>query len=158
VRASEVRLVADEFVKDGQVIAFQRVHLLPGARLDTGGPAALQMVALSEKKRAARKGRARRASPGDPVKRPRGRATRAPGASSRRTSRAATDAGNDADSVGSLVETALRSWRSQEAKKRGIPAFRILTDRTLVGIARARPADEDELLAISGIGPALLKK
>jgi len=60
--------------------------------------------------------------------------------------------------VGSLVETALRSWRSQEAKKRGIPAFRILTDRTLVGIARARPADEDELLAISGIGPALLKK
>jgi DNA helicase-2/ATP-dependent DNA helicase PcrA len=39
-----------------------------------------------------------------------------------------------------------------------VPAFRILTDRTLLGIARARPADETELLHVAGIGPGLLAK
>ena len=38
-RASEVRMVGDEFVKEGTTIAFQRVFLAPGARA-RGGPAA----------------------------------------------------------------------------------------------------------------------
>jgi superfamily II DNA helicase RecQ len=58
----------------------------------------------------------------------------------------------------SPVEEALRGWRAKEAKKRGVPAFRILTDRTLVGLARARPSDETELLDVSGIGPAVVAK
>lgn len=41
-------------------------------------------------------------------------------------------------------------------EERRVPAFRILTDRTLVGIASARPTDETELPAAPGIGPALL--
>jgi superfamily II DNA helicase RecQ len=44
------------------------------------------------------------------------------------------------------------------AKKLGVPAFRVLTDRTLVGIATEVPADEQALLGVSGIGPALLAK
>jgi superfamily II DNA helicase RecQ len=39
-----------------------------------------------------------------------------------------------------------------------VPAFRVLTDRTLIGIVHARPKDESELLDVSGIGPALLQK
>jgi superfamily II DNA helicase RecQ len=39
-----------------------------------------------------------------------------------------------------------------------VPAFRILTDRTLVGIAEARPESEAQLLAISGMGMALVAK
>jgi DNA topoisomerase III len=56
------------------------------------------------------------------------------------------------------LEAALRAWRTTEAKKRRVPAFRILTDRTLIGIVHARPKDESELLDVSGIGPALLQK
>jgi superfamily II DNA helicase RecQ len=53
------------------------------------------------------------------------------------------------------LEAQLRAWRSAEAKKR---AFRILTDRTLLGIAEARPTSEAQLLAVSGMGMTLLQK
>ena len=46
----------------------------------------------------------------------------------------------------------------ERSQKRGVPAFRILTNQTLYGIAVARPKDEGELLDVSGIGPALLEK
>ena len=49
----------------------------------------------------------------------------------------------------------LKAWRLQEARRRRIPAFRILTDRTLAALAAARPSTERELLAIHGIGPKL---
>ncbi len=52
----------------------------------------------------------------------------------------------------------LREWRLGEARRRRIPAFRILRDRVLASISRARPSDEEELLEISGIGPAIAKK
>jgi len=52
----------------------------------------------------------------------------------------------------------LREWRLNEARRRRVPAFRILTDRTLVAICRARPADHEELLDVPGIGPTLARK
>jgi DNA topoisomerase-3 len=48
----------------------------------------------------------------------------------------------------------LREWRLEEARRRRVPAFRILSDRTLAAICRARPVDEEELLEVAGIGPA----
>ena len=39
-----------------------------------------------------------------------------------------------------------------------MPAFRILTDRTLAAICRARPTDQEELLDVPGIGPTLVRK
>jgi DNA topoisomerase-3 len=39
-----------------------------------------------------------------------------------------------------------------------MPAFRVLTDRTLLAIASARPTDEAALLEVPGIGPRLLQK
>ena len=56
------------------------------------------------------------------------------------------------------VEKALRAWRLSEAKKRGIPAFRILTDQVLHAMAEDRPATDDDLLSISGVGLATVKK
>jgi DNA topoisomerase-3 len=53
---------------------------------------------------------------------------------------------------------ALKHWRLQLARRRRIPAFRILTDRVLHRIAEACPTTEDALLEISGFGPVLLKK
>lgn len=48
--------------------------------------------------------------------------------------------------------TTLKAWRLAEAKRRGVPAFRILTDRSLEDLARRRPASARELLEVSGIG------
>ena len=61
-------------------------------------------------------------------------------------------------STDSGVEDALRAWRLVEAKRHGVPAFRILTDQTLKAIAANRPATAAELLAIPGIGISTVEK
>jgi ATP-dependent DNA helicase RecQ len=79
--------------------------------------------------------------------------------SARRTragSRAAATADDqESDADPELVER-LRSWRSDEAKRRGVPAYVVFHDRTLAAIAAARPRDRRTLLAIKGMGPAKL--
>jgi DNA topoisomerase-3 len=52
----------------------------------------------------------------------------------------------------------LKAWRLAEAKKKGIPAFRILTDRALEAVVTERPRTAAELLRISGIGRAVVEK
>jgi ATP-dependent DNA helicase RecQ len=52
----------------------------------------------------------------------------------------------------------LKDWRLRESRKGGVPAFRVLHDRTLLGIAAARPRDEEGLLAVAGFGPGLFKR
>jgi ATP-dependent DNA helicase RecQ len=52
--------------------------------------------------------------------------------------------------------TRLKAWRTEEARRRSLPPYVILHDRTLVAIAAARPADAGELARIKGIGPAKL--
>jgi len=42
-------------------------------------------------------------------------------------------------------------WRDQEARHRDIPHFKVLHDRVLTAIARARPFSKDELLRVEGI-------
>jgi DNA topoisomerase-3 len=61
------------------------------------------------------------------------------------------------DAPSALVD-ALRGFRRSEAAQRSVPAFRILTDRVLFAVAREQPRSESELLAIQGIGPAIVKK
>ncbi|KDA00215.1 ATP-dependent DNA helicase RecQ [Hyphomonas polymorpha PS728] len=51
----------------------------------------------------------------------------------------------------SLFE-ALRTWRTNLAKERGVPPYVIFHDRTLAEIARERPATPDALREISGVG------
>ena len=53
---------------------------------------------------------------------------------------------------------ALRAWRLGEAQRVGVPAFRILHDRTLLGVATEAPRDEDALLRVAGIGPGLARR
>ncbi len=54
-----------------------------------------------------------------------------------------------------LVEQ-LKTWRLETAVASSVPAYVILTDKTLHAIAAARPRTERELIMISGIGPAKL--
>jgi ATP-dependent DNA helicase RecQ len=44
------------------------------------------------------------------------------------------------------------------AKKRRVPAYVIFHDKTLIELAKARPKNFDDMLEISGIGEAKLKK
>ncbi|MFN7994759.1 MAG: DNA topoisomerase 3 [Bryobacteraceae bacterium] len=57
------------------------------------------------------------------------------------------------DVANTALEEALRQWRLGEAKRRGLPAFRILTDKALQAIASTKPASVRELLEIPGVGP-----
>jgi DNA topoisomerase-3 len=56
------------------------------------------------------------------------------------------------------TEEVLRAWRLTLAKRQGVPAFRIMTDKVLGAIARNRPRTAAELLAIPGIGIGAVEK
>ena len=58
---------------------------------------------------------------------------------------------------GSPLVATLRSWRLEEARRRRVPAFRVLTNRTLMELVTARPQSEAALRAVKGMGPKLLK-
>jgi ATP-dependent DNA helicase RecQ len=54
-----------------------------------------------------------------------------------------------------LVAT-LKDWRRKEAAHRSVPAYVVLTDKTVVALASLRPATLEALAEVSGIGPAKL--
>jgi DNA topoisomerase-3 len=56
------------------------------------------------------------------------------------------------------VVEALKAWRKAEAQRRRVPAFRILTDRTLTALASRLPRTESDLLNVPGIGPTIVQK
>ncbi len=58
----------------------------------------------------------------------------------------------------SRIEEALRAWRLAEARRRGVPAFRILSDQALRAMATRRPETARELLAIPGIAITTVEK
>jgi ATP-dependent DNA helicase RecQ len=50
----------------------------------------------------------------------------------------------------------LRKWRLGAAGDR--PAYHVASNRTLIAIASVKPADEEELREIAGVGPAFMEK
>jgi DNA topoisomerase-3 len=147
--AGLVRLQEDSFEKDGKLIHFQRAALtLEGHR---AGPEVATGVSLAEQ-------------PPPPPKRRKEKRTAAENAAARsaggKSRIAVVPASSEVSLDGPLpgLVEALRAWRRNEAKRRGVPAFRILTDRALTALASLRPTDEAELLGISGVGPTIVKK
>jgi ATP-dependent DNA helicase RecQ len=55
------------------------------------------------------------------------------------------------------LQTDLRAWRSEIARKRGVPAYVVLHDATIDGIAASRPTTLNELRNIPGIGDKKLE-
>jgi hypothetical protein len=51
---------------------------------------------------------------------------------------------------------ALGAWRDNTAEQLGIADFAVVQDRTIVEIARWRPTSEEELAAVSGVGPVTI--
>ena len=60
------------------------------------------------------------------------------------------DAGDEA------MYEALRKWRLGAAGDR--PAYHVASNRTLIAIATVKPADEEQLAEITGVGPAFMEK
>ncbi len=50
----------------------------------------------------------------------------------------------------------LRAWRADRAKRDGVPAYMVFSDRTLKELVAALPRDRDSLMRVRGIGPAKL--
>ncbi len=65
--------------------------------------------------------------------------------------RPAVELSGDHDPV--LLES-LRQWRSDVAKELDRPAYTVLVDATLAGIAELRPRSVADLARVRGIGPA----
>jgi ATP-dependent DNA helicase RecQ len=50
----------------------------------------------------------------------------------------------------------LKGWRTEEARRRGVPPYVVFQDRTLAALAAARPTRIEELGEVKGVGPAKL--
>jgi ATP-dependent DNA helicase RecQ len=85
-----------------------------------------------------------------------GSRNRASRSKSRRGDLAPLPAGQSGPSNPALV-AALRAWRSKVARERGVPAYVVLHDSTIDGIASARPTTLDQLRGIAGIGDKKLE-
>jgi ATP-dependent DNA helicase RecQ len=68
----------------------------------------------------------------------------------------APDAGLARGTADPATTDALRAWRLDEARRRGVAPFIVLHDRTLLAIAAARPPDRGALGEVPGIGPSKL--
>jgi ATP-dependent DNA helicase RecQ len=55
------------------------------------------------------------------------------------------------------LHATLKAWRSEIARSRGVPAYVVLHDSTIDGIATTRPATLTELRGIAGIGDKKLE-
>ena len=53
---------------------------------------------------------------------------------------------------------ALKALRLELARERGVPAYIVFSDRTLIDMARRRPRTEAEFAAINGVGAAKLER
>jgi DNA topoisomerase-3 len=140
-RAGLVRMAAAVFEKDGQSIPYRKATLTTaGEALDDDAAPDFQIKVAAEKPARKRKGKK---SPKRAAKRAKSQPPRAAESPTPSLPPAAAD---------SRLEETLRSWRLGEAKRRGVPAFRICTDATLKAMAERRPSTAAELLAIPGIG------
>ena len=76
-------------------------------------------------------------------------------AGARRTRDLAADA--DLSEASTELLNALRALRLSIAKERGVPAYVVFADRTLVDMARRKPATTDEFAEVHGVGAAKLR-
>ena len=85
--------------------------------------------------------------------------TKKSGAAERRTKTAKT-AEDSAALTAADEELAgrLRTWRTAEAKRLGVPAFMVLHERTLEAVARRRPGTPRQLVEVKGMGEAKVER
>ena len=140
-RAGLVKLVESVFEKDGKQIPFRKASLTRDAEyVDEETPLELSIrgpvIAPEKRGRGGKKAKA---------------ASKKGAGKKERAAKPAWDGETKAVAM-------LKEWRKAQAKKQGVPPFRILTDRTLMAIAEDQPSNLAELMAISGIGLKTVEK
>ena len=151
-RANFLRLANAVFEKDGKTISYRKASLTPdGEALEEIVPGDLVMKDAAQAATKARKGKKKKAAAPAKGKRSRKPAAVATPAPPRPSSRPGI-------APDSRIEETLRLWRLAEAKRRGVPAFRIFSDQALKAVAARRPATAAELLAIPGLGIGTVEK
>ncbi len=151
-RANFLRLVHAVFEKDGKSIPYRKATLTPdGEALEEIVPGDLLMKDAAQAATKTRKGRKQKAAAPSRRKGSRKQVAVAPPAPPRPADRPKL-------LPDSRLEETLRLWRLAEAKRRGVPAFRIFSDQVLKAVAAKRPATAAELLAIPGLGISTVEK
>jgi len=149
-REGLVNIEEASFESEGRRIEFHRPAITASGRR-AGADDLAQLCVRNRGKAKARKAASRKRS-----------TTRSRSGKTRKTTRRRRATTADAPSLAEhapreLVER-LRRFRLDEATRRGIPAFRIFRDQTLVAIASERPRTRDQLQAVGGIGNAFMKR
>src|SRR5665213_1321027 len=149
-RSGFLRLVDSVFEKDGKQIPFRLASITEDPKYaDQDAPFELRIRETSALagKLAGKKSRKKR-----------------PAAAARQRSRKPPALGREAAPEdqdarhGSRAAAMLKAWRRAVATKRGLPAFRIMSDRVLLAIAEKEPKTAAQLLAIPGVGIKLVEK
>ena len=52
------------------------------------------------------------------------------------------------------ILSALKAWRLEKARELDVPAFHVFSNKVLDNIATLKPRTPEQLLSVSGIGPA----
>jgi len=150
-RAGLVRLDDAVFEKDGRQIPYRTAKLTrAGMELDEQTPLELVMKETDAPSAPRKRKKQGKLAMGEKPARTSGSP---PAVSSGKRLKRAPDAAPD-----SAVEEALRAWRLAEARRLGVPAFRIFTDRALSGLVELRPATNAEMLSVPGIGLRIAEK
>jgi RecQ family ATP-dependent DNA helicase len=56
------------------------------------------------------------------------------------------------------IHAQLRKWRAAEARRYGVPAFRVFSNKVLDNLSSELPVTHDELLRVEGVGPRFDEK
>lgn len=145
-RAGLVQLSEATFEKDGKQISYYRIVLTnAGYTVDKATPIEFIMKRPMTNPARGRVGRK------PPAPKDHGRVATKPLATAVRPQNRAAQSAHQSDTPNE-VEAVLRAWRLAESRRRGVPAFRIFTDKALRAMVDLRPNGPDELLAASGIG------
>lgn len=133
-REGLVTIKDDSFDKDGRTIHYRRAELTQeGYTFDKKDTSTIQLpLKAGLKKKSAARFKKRKA----------------PAAS-----KSASSASENPE-----LSQKLRSWRNGLAKKKGVPAFRIFSNKVLSGLSTDLPTTDDELLMVSGVGPYFVER
>jgi DNA topoisomerase-3 len=152
VRAGLVRITEESFEKRGELIHFQRTHLtregFESKPDEIAGISLTEEPKSAKKKRRAKKKTTAKAAPAEKEKT----------AVKRKAKPEPPSIDGPLSAEDEALVAALKAWRLTEARKRRKPAFTVFSDRTLMALVAAKPVDEEELLAVPGIGPGIAKK
>jgi superfamily II DNA helicase RecQ len=153
VRAGLIEIENAEFEKDGKVIPYRQIRLTDAgleARPTTALPLLIsdgvveEFAGTPEAAGRKKKGIAAKAAAAEQGNKPR------------------PDNGHivarELTPQSQALAARLREWRSAEARRLHVPAYVVLHDRTLTEVARLRPENPNQLLAIDGIGSSKVEK